>query len=93
MSGIAYPTNASAGIKSIQRGTIACAGGGPYNSTITAVNTSKTILTHLGQDFSNTTIQGITVSLSLTSSTNVQAARGTTDGTPTNVSYQVVEYY
>lgn len=84
-------------IKSIQRGTVSL--NTQVNTvavTISSVNTSKSLLTHLG---TNANVQSAAMTpidayLALTNSTTITAIR---TSPPTNfstiVSYQIVEYY
>lgn len=78
-------------IKSIQRGTIAVTGATSATATITSVDTSKSILTHLGQHSTQTGLDNVATSLALTNATTITATRGASTGTVT-VGYQVVEY-
>lgn len=87
-------------IKSIQRGviTIPTNGTGTGSATITAVDTSKSVLHLLGfggytvVDGSGTNLLSYLV---LTNSTTITAAGGysTTNGYPAQISWQIVEYY
>lgn len=82
------------GIKSIQRGVVTLFGGAESVS-ITLVNTSKSILYHLGQSTSATSSgPGTAVNndtyLTLTSGTIITVFGG---GSSQIVSWQVVEYY
>jgi len=77
------------GIKSIQRGTTVA----NNTSTVTAVDTSKSILFFLGQSNTNSTMNaGDHARVSLTNSTTIQATAGYMGNAPT-VSWQLVEYY
>lgn len=76
-------------IKSVQAGTLTS------TATITAVNTARAVLYHLGYLADATAAAGVTaarfVRLDLTNSTTVTLTRGTGTGTVT-AGYQVVEY-
>lgn len=78
-------------IKAIYRGTIAITGATSATATITSVDTSKSILTLLGFESSETTVSNTAVRLALTNATTVTASRNGSTGTVT-VGYQVVEY-
>lgn len=88
---------AAAGIKSIQRGTIAVtlsgASNGSATATITAVNTSKAFVNFLG--FTSSQNNNKTLArLELTNSTTVTANVVDTATTATvTVGYEVVEFY
>lgn len=90
------PVNAVLGIKSIQRGTITIPAGQISGSaTITAVNTSKTILRFLGVRTNEPTdADGSNARLWLTNSTTVGAVRGVYPTTySTFVGFEAVEYF
>lgn len=78
-------------IKSIQRGTIAISSGTSNTATVTSVDTSKSILMHLGQYSTQTGIDNVLTALALTNATTITATRGASTGT-TTVGYQLVEY-
>ena len=72
-------------IKSIQRGVIVVPS--PGVATITAVDTTKSVLTHLGMDVTAGIGPGLLV---LTNSTTITA---TASGTSGSISWQLVEHY
>lgn len=78
-------------IKSIQRGTIAISSGTSNTATVTSVDTSKSILMHLGQSSTQTGIDNVSTALALTNATTITATRGGSTGT-TTVGYQLIEY-
>ena len=89
------------GVKSVQRGTITVniAGSATTYSntaTITAVDTSKSVLTLLGAAYPASTNYGpATARVELTNSTTVTAYAGHNSGGVGNyiIGYQVVEFY
>lgn len=85
-------------IKSIQRGTISLAANNiSASAIITSVDTSKSILYHLGQDTSEFAGQQFNRSayLTLANSTTVTASatRANSSSNTLTVSWQLVEYY
>lgn len=96
-------------IKSLQRGVISMSNVQTSKSTtVSSVNTSKSVLSHLGQitDLTNTgsgttnALGSSNAYISLTSATNIDAVRATTassGGTPTNntcdISYELIEFF
>jgi hypothetical protein len=79
-------------IKAIYRGTIAIANTATSNTaTITAVNTDKAILHHLGVSSTENNNGYTEVRLALTNTTTITATRGGNVGDVT-VGYQLVEY-
>ena len=82
-------------IKSIGRGTIAVNDANlTATATISAVVTSKTILTHLGSRSATNNSAYTIATLELTDTTTITATRGATDGTAdVIVSYQYMEYH
>lgn len=81
------------GIKSIQRGTISIGSlASSATATITAVNTSKTMLNFLGCYTSTSSDSIYLPLLTLTNSTTVTASKGAT-GVSATVSYEVIEFY
>ena len=80
-------------IKSIQRGTITIAdmGGLSGTATVSAVNTAKACLHHLGSN-STAASPGAIFRIALTNATTVTATRSTQIG-ENNVSWELVEYY
>lgn len=85
-------------IKSIQRGVITIPGATlSASATISAVDPGKTIVFSLGHSAQSAAAEGwITdVFLSLANGTTITASRGgtPTNGTATQISWQLVEYY
>lgn len=78
-----------AGVKSIQRGSIAIPGGGTGTATITAVDTSKSVILPAGSTHSTTGIPG-DGTLDFASSTSITS---TWIGPGGVVRFTVVEYY
>ena len=80
-------------IKSIQRATITFAAATTATATITSVDTTKALLSHLGvvagagNSFTNDSIR-----LELTNATTVTATRAGASGTPI-VGFEVIEYF
>lgn len=86
----------SARIKSIQRGTIAIAGGATSNTaTITSVDTANTRLVFLGilDASGDTTPDIVACRIALTNATTVTATVNTVGAGNRTVSYEVVEYF
>ena len=87
------------GIKgSVQRGTITIGGNFPTSETsktqtISAVDTSKSIINYLGNSVSGADDVTMIARLSLTNSTTITATRARSDYTSTIVSYEVIEFY
>jgi hypothetical protein len=90
-------------IKTIQRGVLTIVGTGTFASgTITAVDTTKTTLNHLGNTAGSSNAVGtikpdlasMGIYISLINSTTVYAQRNTpgTSGLSNTVSYEVIEY-
>lgn len=79
-------------IKGIQRGTITSLASTTATATITAVNTAKSVLIHMGNHGTASTPEHSLFSLALTNSTTVTATKGATGVTAT-VGFEVVEYY
>jgi hypothetical protein len=96
-------------IKTLQRGVISMTNAQTTKSTtVSAVNTTKSALSHLGQitDLTNTgagttnALASSNAHIALTSATNIDAARQTVSssgGTPGNntcaISYELIEFY
>lgn len=79
-------------IKSVQRGTIAMGASGSVAATISAVDTSKSVIFHLGsQSPDNDFSRGMT-RVQLTNSTTVTALTSGNAGAGAIVGWQVVEY-
>lgn len=78
-------------IKSIQRGVINSSGGSA-TATVTAVNTSKAVLSFLGQRLTADDVR-YHHELALTNSTTITAARNDTSANNAYVSWQLVEYH
>jgi hypothetical protein len=79
-------------IKSVQRGTITMGTSGSVAATITAVDTAKSVLIHLGsQSPDNDFSRGMT-RVQLTNSTTVTALTSGNSGSGATVGWQVVEY-
>lgn len=80
-------------IKLIQRGTIAL---GPSDTsraaTITAVNTGKSVLQHLGITTNSNSNDSGLVAIKLTSSTAITASRGAS-GTLASIDWQLTEWF
>lgn len=91
--GIVYGSGV-AGIKSIQRGTIGIANSDLTNTaTITAVDTSKTELRHLGMSGAVPTDNADQfIRIGLTNATTITATRGD-NHTAWTVSFELTEYY
>ena len=91
----------SSGIKSIQRVNGAIGGGGASTTfNISAVNTSKTMVSYLGSQNStssagaatNTAIASMFCTIQLTSSTTVLAQRTNASGA-LFLSFEIIEFY
>lgn len=83
------------GIKSIQRGVMTVtpsAGLGTATATITAVNTSKSVVTLLGTRFTANDYGNINCRIELTNSTTV-TAQVNAAGAAMEIGWQVVEFY
>ena len=84
-------------IKSIQRGIVAILGSNAAGTaTVTAVNTSKAVLTHLGSSIfvGATDAADSDGRITLTNSTTITATRGNNaSSSALNISYELVEYY
>ena len=82
-------------IKSIQRGSINMASASSATATLSpAVDTSKTIVTHLGGFLKNGATQYYMGRLELTNTTTITCIAATIlDATSNIVNYQIVEYY
>lgn len=82
-------------IKSLGRGTIALTAANlTADATITAVDTSKTLIFNLGMATAADSISKTSAYLSLVNSTTIRATRGNQDGSVSStISYQYVEYY
>lgn len=78
-------------IKSIQRGTIALVGVDSNTATITSVDTTKSVLRHLGQITNGTSVPDGQCHLVLTNATTITATKSSANNNAT-VSYEVVEY-
>lgn len=79
-------------IKAIYRGTITIANTATSNTaTITAVDTAKAVVTHLGVSSTETSVANTNAYLALTNTTTVTATRAGSTGSLV-VAYQVVEY-
>lgn len=91
MSGITstIPTGA---IKSTQRGTIALTAVASNTATITAVDTSKSVLRYLGQTSIGSIAAETDVKIVLTNSTTITATRDSASNSAT-VSWELTEYY
>jgi len=85
----------SSPIKSVQRGLISLGAGSSYpqtaTATITSVDTSKSLLAHLGVNVTNDGSAKGLVQLTFTNATTITATRGDPSNTAV-VSFQVVEY-
>ena len=79
-------------VKSAGSGTIAVSGVGSATATITSVNTSKTILTFLGQTTNDGTPSAQWCRLALTNSTTITASR-TFASNLVNIRYSYLEFY
>ena len=83
-------------LKSNQSGTITIASGTASNTdTITAVDTAKSILLHLGLSTSTSTLdagEDVKCKLALTNATTVTATRNGTSADTNIVSYQIIEF-
>jgi hypothetical protein len=80
-------------IKSIQRGVISLSGSSATaTATITAVDTSKSLLNHLGTLVNTDDARQIT-HLTFTNATTITATRSASTSGTQEVSFQVVEYY
>ena len=79
-------------IKSIQRGTISISGATSNTATISSVDTTKSVLRHLGQSTSSSSYTDRALArIYLTNGTTITADRGSSTNS-TTVSYEVVEY-
>jgi len=81
----------TAGIKSIQRGTIVLSSAVIHDATITEVDTDKTFVSHLGVESTQTALYRALLNIYLLDSTTIRAERVEVAGTIT-VSYEVVEF-
>lgn len=82
--------------KSIQRGTITCVAGASTAAVVTAVDTTKSELSHLGATATvnlGSNLQHWTPKLVLTDATHVTADAGGAIGTDYTIGYEVVEFY
>lgn len=83
------------GIKSIQNGTLTIAASGYSNTaTITAVNTSKSVLNYLGVTIlgASTSMPG-PVNIELTNSTTVTGKAGYSVAAAHEIKFQVIEFF
>lgn len=81
-------------IKSIQRGTIALGVSDTSKAaTITAVNTGKSVLQHLGSTTNNDVNNGDFVAIELTSSTAITASRNASLASSASVNWQLIEWF
>ena len=83
-------------IKSIQRGFVDLLGGGAtlsISATISAVNTAKSELRHLGHSSSYTSGASSRFSLALTNSTTITATRTAGESGTGQLSWELTEYY
>ena len=86
-----YDMVASAGVKSVQRGTITLTGSQQGTATITAVDVSKAELRFLGCTGDQASAASDTVYLVLTNTTTITATRASSTGTAT-VSWELTEH-
>lgn len=91
MSGITSTIPAGA-IKSTQRGTIALVAVASNTATITAVDTTKTVLRFLGNSASGSDWAQSIVRIALTNSTTITATKESATNNAT-VSWELTEYY
>lgn len=80
------------GIVSLQRGTITINGSTSNTATVTAVDTTKTLLDHLGEATDSAITAQVSTRLALTNSTTITATRNISNAVNTVVGYQLVEY-
>lgn len=83
-------------IKSIQRGFVDIGGGSSMLSAsakISAVNTAKSELRHLGHSASYTSVASSRFSLALTNSTTITATRTAGESGTGQLSWELTEYY
>lgn len=81
------------GIKSIQRGTVSITQPATSNTaTITAVDTSKALLSFLGINSDGTNF-GYGARIVLTNATTITMTKSGNDTNSNVISYEVVEYY
>lgn len=81
-------------IKSIQRGTIALGATDTSKAaTITAVNTGKSVLQHLGSTTNNDVNNSDFVAIELTSSTAITASRNASLASSASVNWQLIEWF
>lgn len=86
----------TAGIKSIQRGTIAITGATSNTATITSVDLPNSVIHFLGCRVTNGGMNAsqVMARIELTNATTVTASVFSSPGAQTNtVSYEVIEYY
>lgn len=84
---------AGGAIKSLQRGTLALAGGSVNaTTTVTSVDTTKSILTLLGSVTLCTDFASVNADITLTNATTITATRGASTSA-TTLRWQLVEYY
>jgi hypothetical protein len=98
MSSLTQFVGAGGRIKSIQRGVVSIgAFSNSSTTTISAVDTSKSILSFLGQDTSTANAASLIFNriayLSLTNSTTITATANASGSSALTVSWQLVEYY
>ena len=77
-------------IKSIQRGVITTASAQSSTATVSAVNTAKAVLTHLGASIS---VANESTHLTLTNATTITATRVSVNSGATQTAWQLVEDY
>ena len=83
-------------IKSIQRGFVNIGGGAAMlstSATISAVNTAKAELRHLGHSASYTSVASSRFSLALTNSTTITATRTAGESGTGQLSWELTEYH
>lgn len=81
-------------VASVQRGTVTISSGTSNTATITAVDTSRTLLYHLGTNYNAAAVQDDIgfLRVALTNSTTVTASRNTSSANVGVASFEVVEY-
>lgn len=95
MAGMVGLWGASSLIESIQYGTVALSGATSNTATISSVDTTRSLVVHLGQsnNWSGGTQPTYTVTkLSLTNATTVTATRGAVGGIDCNAAFAVLQF-